>query len=237
MNQLMSRTIAVAVLTTLAIASGCGSDTRPADAPARTPAGTDTSRRPSAAPSVISGLPGPVSAGTYRVDVAVPAFEITFDDAGWFAARPSASFNAFNLYPRDPEAYLLFFRPAEVYDDADLNPDPLPRNLVRWLRTRPGLDVGPATRTSIGGHRAVRFDARVTSHRRTCTWGDGLRVPCAVIAPVPGNDAYRFPRGERIRFWVLDLDGPLVISLSDHRARFDVFASRAEPVVESVVFD
>lgn len=53
---------------------------------------------------------GEVDDGTYRIGVAEPPFEFTLEGDGWFVGEPHAGFNGFNLYPGDPDAYVLILR-------------------------------------------------------------------------------------------------------------------------------
>jgi hypothetical protein len=218
----------VATIAVLGLASGCGESS---GASPTVPI-TDTTV---GHPSVITDH-GPLGAGTYRIDLTAPRTEITLDADGWYAGRPSAQFNALNLYPSDPDAYVLFFRPEAVYDDDDTNPDPVPTDLAAWLRARPALTVGRAIEVALDDRPALRFDATVTAPDRTCDLGDRTRVRCTVLAPVPGNEPLRFAAGDRVRFWVLDVEGPLLIAVTHRGDRFESFVGTGAAVVESVHF-
>lgn len=63
------------------------------------------------------------------------------------------------------------------------------------------------------------------------------RSHCACsLAPVEANEPFRFSAGERIRFWVLDIDGPLLISVSHFGDQFEGFVDGGAAVVESIPF-
>ena len=220
------RRVALSVVVLMLLAAGCG--TSDSQKPKTAPRATDE-------PTVIT-LHGPVEAGTYRIDAAKPRFEITLNGDGWFAGEPAESFNGFNLYPSDPDGYVLLFRPAKVYDDKDQNPDPVPADMATWLHDRPQLRAGEPVATELDGRPAVRFDATVTHPDRTCDLGDGTKGRCAVLAPVPNNEPWRFVAGERVRFWVVDLDGPVVVTISHRAEAFEAFSARAERVVQSLHF-
>lgn len=216
--------------------AGCGSSSeQPSKASPGAPPTDETVTPTPAGPTVITRN-GPVEAGPYRIDVAEPPIEITLDGEGWYAGRPQPAFNAFNLYPSDPDAYLVVFRPEAVYDDGDTNPDPLPANLTRWLRDRPSLNVGQPTGVTIDGRPATRFDATVAKPNTTCDMGDGKDTPCALLAPVPANEPLRIAAGEKVRFWVLDVDGPVLVMVSHRVERFDSWVSDTAAVVESLHF-
>ena len=206
-----------------------------------TSCGTSDTETPKAAtkvtnePTVIT-LHGSVKAGSYRNETADPPFDVTLPSDDWFAGEPSKTFNGFNLYPSDPNGGITVIRFTAVYDDKDLNPDPVPPDVAAWLHDRPQFQVTAPLHTQLDGRPAVRFDATVSHPDHSCDIGDGAKHRCAMLAPVPANEAFRFAGGERIRFWVLDLDGPVVVTMSHWAKDFDAFAVEAERVVESIRF-
>jgi hypothetical protein len=57
-----------------------------------------------------------------------------------------------------------------------------------------------------------------------------------VLAPVEQNEDYRFGVADKVRFWVLDVDGQTVITVSDTADHFDAFVEQGQQVIESMQF-
>ena len=216
------------------ILAGCGSD-GDGSAGSEDPSGTTSPTATATGSTVLTGK-GSRAAGTYRITQTDPPFELTLEGDDWWAGEPQKELVAFNLYPSDWTAYVTVVFPDSVFDDEDTNADPLPKDMVDWLRHRPGLKVGPAVETEIDGRPAVRFDAQLTNGIHRCDDGEGGQAGCLLIAPIPANEDVRIYEDERFRFWVLDLDGPIIISVSQVEERFDEFVDRGTAVVESIDF-
>ncbi len=145
-------------------------------------------------------------------------------DDGWYAAEPMATFVALNRYPARENDYVIAFRPAAVFEPNTLNAGPVPPQLAQWLHDRPGFTASPIESVTVTGRTAQRLDVEVSGPAEQ------------VIAPVPDNENYRFSAGDRIRFWVIDVDGPVIVSASAPGDGFDAFLPRAERVVSSLRF-
>lgn len=205
----------------------------------------DSSEENSTSPTASATPTGPVvlagkgsrAAGTYLIDVTDPPFELTIDGDDWWAGEPQEELVAFNLYPSDWTAYVTVIFPDEVFDGIDTNADPLPKNLVTWLRNRPGVEVSKAVKTEIDGHPAVRWEAQLIDGVHECSDADGGLADCLLIAPIPANEDARMYEDEKFRYWVLDIDGrPVIISVSQVDKRFADFVDRGTAVVESINF-
>ena len=184
-----------------------------------------------------SSRAGQSTRGRYRLDAFEPPIEVTVPGSGWYAAEPTATFAAFNRYPSEPESYIVVLRPAGVYGATYPEVEPLPEDLAVWLHAQPAFTATAMRDATVGGRPAQRFDATVSNPDRTCDLGERMATDCVVLAPIPKNEDFRFGAGDRIRFWVVDVDGPLIIAVSDRPDHFEEFLPQAERVVTSLRFD
>lgn len=229
-----TRTVLWAVTGALLLA-GCGSDDSGDASGSDEPTSTTSATATPTGPIDLTGK-GSRPAGTYRVNETRVPFEITLNGEGWWAGEAQEEFMAFNLYPSDWTAYVTVFFPTEVFDGTDTNSDPLPKDMVRWLRNRPGLKVTKAIETEIDGHPAVTWEAELVDGIHECSDGEGGTVDCLLVAPIPLNEDYRAFEDEKSRVWVVDIDGPVLIAVSQVNERFDGFVDRGTEVVESIDF-
>lgn len=181
-------------------------------------------------------MSGPIAAGRHRLVAFAPPIELTVLDDGWYVGQPGSTFAAINRYPSKPDAYVVVLRPTQVFDASYPNPDPVPADVGQWLHDHPGLSTTAFVDVTLDGRPARRFDVTVTGADRTCDLGKAEDSPCVVLAPIPENEDFHFAAGERIRFWILDLEGPVVIAVSDRPDHFGEFLPQAEAVIASLSF-
>lgn len=214
------------------VSAACGSgDDDSSDAAATS---TSTTLASSSSPAVVK-LNGPIKAGTHRFETFEPPFDFTVERDGWYAGRPAADFVGVNRYPSEPDSYVTVFRPKSVFTEGT-TVGAVPPDLVQWLHDRPGFESTAVRETTVGGRPAKSFDVKVTGGDGTCDKGDGTQGPCVVLAPIPDNEDYRYGAGERARLWIVDLDGPVIVSVSDVGDHFDTFLPEGEAVVASMQF-
>jgi hypothetical protein len=227
------------VLGALLLAAGllgaCGADDGSDSAPASSIAASSSEDSGASEPIVLADR-GPVGPGEYRWEVFEPTIDFTLARDGWWYGLPQQGFAGVNRYPSEPDLAVLVFRPTAVYEADGITATDPPEDLAAWLQAHPLLTTGPAEATQLDGRKAVRFDVTVTASNRPCDLGDGVKVPCAVLAPIPNNSDARSGVGERSRVWVLDLDGPTMISVTATADRFDEFVEEGQAIVESMRF-
>jgi hypothetical protein len=234
------RALFVALGLAASVAAGCGTsgDDQAPDAivtSTSTDATATTEASVSDEPTVLR-MSGPIAAGRYRFEGFVPPLDFQVADDAWYAGQPSATFVGVNRYPTEPAAYVTVLRPTEVFGSAYPDTEPVSPDLAQWLHDRPGFTATDITETTIDGHAAKRFDVTVHDGPHLCDMDDGDQGGCVRIAPIEGNEDYRFYDGEQTRFWVLDLDGPVIIAVSDLAAGFVDFLPLGEAVVSSMRF-
>lgn len=217
------------------VLAACGSDDGGDASGSEEPSTSPTPSETPTGPVVLTGK-GSRAAGTYLIDVTDPPFELTIDGDDWWAGEPQQEFVAFNLYPSDWTAYVTVLFPDEVFEGKDAASAPLPKDMVHWLRHRPGLKVSKAITTEIDGHPAVQWDSELVDGLHECSDGEGGLADCLLIAPIPQNEPYRTFEDEKSRVWVLDIDGPVIVAVSQEAERFDGFVDRGTAVVESIDF-
>lgn len=200
------------------------------------PAGT-----PVAPASADAGLP----AGEYRSNVFKPPISYTLP-AGWRVVGDSADYFALQPTSSDTIGIHVFRSPSAASQAADCPIAPAPlvgstaKDLVAWIRGRPGLVVGEPVAVSIGGLSGLQVDAAIVDGwTPSCPFANGTpTVPLFVNAADP---SFRWVVGgsERLRLNVLDVpgDGTVVVDIDDFDgSQMDSLLAAATPIVASMRF-
>jgi len=144
-------------------------------------------------------------------------------DSLWFARDANAS-------PYDPTTQVEIVVPSGVmegrYPDATVQP--LPTDLIAWLRTREDMTVGPAHAITIGGAHGSYVDGQLKADAGVDRFGYE-DVIC--VASSPDCETYRYAVG-------MGLDRPFrVIVLDVHGQTVVISLNTAGPAADFSVFD
>lgn len=189
-------------------------------------------------------LPPALAAGTYTSRAFQPAVTFTVPD-GWF--NPSDSANFFSLQPVANQliGIHLFRDPLPASQDPSCPTTSEPGvgstsvAFVTWLRSLPGLSVGPPQIVTIGGLRGTQVDvALADGWTQSCPFANGLpTVPLFVSAD--GQLRWVAVGTERLRLAFLDVPGggTVVVDIDAFDgAYWDQLLAAAIPIVNSFDF-
>jgi hypothetical protein len=218
---------AVALALALAVLAGCGSSASPTPTPA------PTVQR--------AALP----AGTYTSTAFVPRITYTLPD-GWLIAADSRDYLALQPAISDASGIYVFRSPQAASQDAECSiaaapgVGPTAKDLVDWIRARPGFTTGDPTVVTIGGFVGLQVDvAIVDGWTPSCPFaGDLPTVPLFVSATDPGF-RWVVAGSERLRLDVLDVPGQGTVVVDVDAFDGSLMAgllSAATPIVDSMRF-
>jgi hypothetical protein len=211
-------------IVTLAVAatlSACGGDDDD-DGDASTP--TETSVAATVAPPegasplgdgtrAGSAEPGrPLAAGVYYTELFTPRLVVTLPD-GWGNAGQYA----------DQLALLRRPEPGDQALTIDSSPGDDAAATVVELTSVRGTEATPPFEKEVAGLPAQQFDLTIVDEQ--------VRIPAL-------SDVYTSFEGDKIRVWVLDVDGVTLKILAEATgAEFDAFVVEAEAVLETLRFE
>ena len=213
------------VVVVVAVVAGCGSVASP------TPA------TPAARPA----LP----AGDYDSSVFRPQITFTLPD-GWLIGDDSADY--FGLLPVTSDAIGIhvFRSPRAASQDLDCpitaeqGVGTTAKDLVDWIRARPGLTVGDPLPVTMGGLGGFQIDvAIIAAWAPSCPFADGIPTVPLFVGATDGSFRWVIAGGERLRLNILDVpgSGTIVVDIDDFDGSLmDEFLPVATPIVESMRF-
>lgn len=214
---------ALAALVTAVIAAGCSGSATATPTPASKQA-----------------LP----AGTYSSAAFRPVATFTLP-AGWLIAEDGPELFGLQPVTYDQLGIYLFRSPRAASQQADCPTTAVPevgpkaKDLVDWITSLPGLQVGTPTSVAVGGLAGFQLDiAIVPGWTASCPFANGLPT---VPLLVGGSSGLRWvvAGSERLRLSVLDVPtgGTVVVDIDAFDgALFDGFLPGAAPIVESLRF-
>lgn len=185
-----------------------------------------------------------LAAGDYRSTGFTPAVSFTLPD-GWLILEDSAEYLALQPVTSDAVGIFLFRSPGAASQQADCPTTALPeigpmaKDLVDWIRARPGLRTGSPESVVLGGSVGFELDvAIVDGWTASCPFAGGLpAVPLFVGA---SNDLRWVIAGsERLMLRVLDVPGggTVVVDIDAFEGPLlDGFLPVATPIVKSLRF-
>lgn len=198
---------------------------------------------PSAAPP---GSPGPsaMPAGTYASQVFRPTVTFTVP-AGWLVGADSTPY--FQLVPATSDVVgIHLFRDAKAASQDPACPDlaapgvgTSEKELVEWIRGRPGLVVTQPVPVTVGGLSGQRIDVSIKSGwTASCPFANG--VPTVPLL-VEGTGGYRWivAGTERLRLDVLTVPsgGTVIVDIDAFDGTlWDDLEKNATPIVDSFSF-
>ena len=183
-------------------------------------------------------------AGDYRSSAFTPAVTFTLPD-GWLIVEDSAEYLALQPVTSDSVGIYLFRSPGAASQQADCpttalpEVGPLAKDLVDWIRARPGLRTGSPESVVLGGMVGFELDvAIVDGWTASCPFAEGLPT---VPLFVGGTNGLRWvvAGSERMVLRVLDMPGggTVVVDIDAFEGSLlDGFLPVATPIVKSLRF-
>jgi hypothetical protein len=201
---------------------------------------------PAATPTAAAGSPAPsgLAAGTYASQVFKPTVTFTVPD-GWMVGADSTPY--FQLLPVNTDVVgIHLFRDAKAASQDPSCPDTpaagvgsSAKELVEWIRGRPGLVVSEPTLSTVGGLSGQRIDVSIKDGwTASCPFAGGTPT---VPLLVEGAGGYRWvvAGSERLRLDVLELPGggTVIVDIDAFDGRLmDELLKIAVPIVDSFSF-
>jgi hypothetical protein len=201
---------------------------------------------PKASPTAAPGSPGPAAlpAGTYASQVFKPTVTFTLPD-GWMVGADSTPY--FQLLPVTSDVVgIHLFRDAKAASQDPSCPDTpaagvgsSAKELVEWIRGRPGLVVTEPTPVTVGGLSGQRIDVSIKDGwTASCPFAGGAAT---VPLLVEGGGGYRWvvAGNERLRLDILDGPGggTVIVDVDAFDGTLmDQLLTLATPIVESFSF-
>lgn len=184
-------------------------------------------------------------AGEYRSSAFSPPVTYRLPD-GWLIAGDATDYFALQPVTSDIVGIYLFRSPLPASQDpacpttAEPGVGTTARELVDWIRGRPGLVVSEPASVTVGGLVGFRIDvAIVAGWTLSCPFANGLpTVPLFVSAASQGF-RWVVAGSERLRLDVLDVlgGGTVVVDIDAFEGSLmDTFLPAAIPVVETMRF-
>lgn len=128
-------------------------------------------------------------------------------DSLWFAPSLDSS-------PYDKTPQIEIIRPAAVLPTwiPIGSPQPLPSDLIGWLRSRSDLTIGASSKVTVGGIAGTEVDGSVRSAGNTDPQG-WMNLICTASVPSCGNERYAIGvgLGRPFRIIVLHVQGQTVV--------------------------
>ncbi len=216
------------VLIAVALVTGCG-DASPTSAP---------SPGPTAQPA---GLP----AGDYRSNVFAPPITYTLPD-GWLVAGDTPDYYGLRPVTSDLAGIHVFRSPRAASQDLDcpITAEPgvgtTARELVDWIRARPGLVTGEPIAVSLGDLSGLQVDvAIVEGWVPSCPFAEGLPTVPLFVAETDTSFRWIVAGSERLRLEIYDVpgSGTIVVDIDafDGSLMNDLLLA-ATPIVRSMRF-
>ncbi len=253
MNALAKALIAAAAVVAIALAwfnfgpSGNGIGAAPTPTPSPTPT-----------PQVLSSEFAPLDPGRrYAFPSEGPNPRISFTTpSGWTASGGiPATFATKDYGDAGPVAPLLFPQPFDHgFKDPCTDHTPIvpaagsgAAGLLAVIAGQPGLDAGPITDVTVGGHDGKYVDYTVTTDTATCGNGqDGFWIWGTCPAPVTpgcedvgtGDRRYGVTKNDRERAYAIDVNGKTYTFFTSQPADLAAGdAAELQQVLDSIEFD
>jgi hypothetical protein len=230
------RRMAVIGVLVLALAACGGGDDGDAGAPASTtarPAATSTTTNATTTSANEVGgrvaLPGPLEAGEYTTGSGTTSVTYTLGDGWRFLGGEDGIFALARV--DDVDSQMAFVHVRDVVRDGQVQP--VPSDLIAWLRESEDLDVGPAGTMDIDGRPATYVD--VTMKASSTATRDGCPTPCVELFRFSSAFVY-IGSGVHTRWYVVpDVGGaPLVVQAEAPEAKVQQHLAVVEAVLKTV---
>lgn len=139
----------------------------------------------------------------------------------------------------------VFDKPLLTDRELDANRErhilPAPRNLLRWLRANPHLQIGAAKPARLGGVRGVQFDVTVKKIPGPSNCQQLAPRHCVTLFPVTRGSEEPIEvvevSGSPSRYILVEIDGqPVLVTVGAPPGQFSAFIAEAGKVLETVYF-
>jgi hypothetical protein len=215
----------IGLVVAAAVGAGCGSAASP------TPATT--------APRL--ALP----AGAYSSRAFTPTITYTLPD-GWLMAGDAPDYFALQPVTSDAIGIHVFRSPLAASQEAECpvtsapGVGPTAKDLVEWIRARPGLTAGDPVAVTMGGLVGFQVDvAIVEGWVASCPFADGIPTVPLFVSATDASFRWVIAGSERLRLNVLDVPGKgtVVVDIDAFDGSLmDAFLPATTPIVESMRF-
>ena len=209
----------------VAVGAGCGGDASPTPVP--------TAARVAQ------------PAGLYRSNAFLPTITYTLPD-GWLIVGDTADYFALQPVTSDAIGIHVFRSPRAASQDADCPITSAPgvgttaKELVDWIRARPGLTAGDPVPVTMGGLVGLQVDvAIVEGWGPSCPFASGIPTVPLFVGSTDPSFRWVIAGSERLRLDILDVPGKgtIVVDIDAFDGSLmDDFLPAATPIVESMRF-
>lgn len=169
---------------------------------------------PAATPTAATGSPAPsgLAAGTYASQVFKPTVTFTVPD-GWMVGADSTPY--FQLLPVNTDVVgIHLFRDAKAASQDPSCPDTpaagvgsSAKELVEWIRGRPGLVVGDPIPVTVGGLSGQEIDVSIKDGwTASCPFANGTPT-VGLLVEAQGGYRWVVAGSERLRLDILEAPG------------------------------
>jgi len=186
-----------------------------------------------------------VRAGTYTSSAFRPPITYTLPD-GWLVADDSAEYLALEPVTSDAIGIRVFRSPRAASQDPACPVTAAPgvgttaKDLVDWIRARPGLVAGDPVTVTMGGLAGLSVDlAIVAGWTPSCPFANGIPTVALFVGATDTGFRWVVAGSERLRLAVLDVpgSGTVVVDLDAFEGSLmDGLLPAAAPIVGSLKF-
>ena len=211
-------------LIAVAVLAGCGGSTSPTPTPTARAA---------------------VPAGTHVSSVFRPPITYTLPE-GWLIADDAPDYLGLEPVTSDATGIRVFRSPRAASQDPTCPIAPAPgvgttaRDLVDWIRARPGLVAGDPVAVTLGGLAGLQLDiAIVAGWTPSCPFANGLPTVALFVGSTDASFRWVVAGSERLRLTVLDVAGAgtVVVDIDAFDGSLmDGLLPAAAPIVGSLKF-
>ena len=220
----MARSSWLGALIAVAMLAGCGGSVPP------TPSSTARAAVP---------------AGTYTSSAFRPPITYTLPD-GWLIADDAPDYLGLEPVTSDATGIRVFRSPRAASQDPTCPIAAAPgvgttaRDLVDWVRARPGLVAGNPVAVTLGGLAGLQIDlAIVAGWTPSCPFANGLPTVALFVGSTDASFRWVIAGSERLRLTVLDVPGAgtVVVDIDAFDGSLmDGLLPAAAPIVGSLKF-
>jgi|GEM_PF-2533445 len=197
----------------------------------------------SVAPS--STPPPALPAGAYTSAVFKPPVTVTLP-AGWLIAADDADYFGVRPAAADALGVHIFRSPHAASQDlqcptaAAKDVGTAAKDLVGWIRARPGLKVGASVPVALGGFAGLHVDVAIADGwAASCPFANGAPTVPLFVGPSDASFRWVIAGSERLSLDILDVPGKgtLVVDVDAFDGSLmDGFLPVAGPIVASLAF-